>query len=629
MKFRILVITLLTMLLTSNPRLAAQELSADFPLTIVDGGGRELTFDAPPQRVVTYYNDSYGMLATLGLMPVAQSVNPEMLTDPIYFDGQGSNIPTIGYTDSHDLEDVAAAHPDLVMVYSVEEAQALEDIAPAFVTYNPTTMEEQYEALRQYGILFGRQAEAEAAITAFQNRLAAYQTLAPGDVSVLKLGAMDGGAFWISTIDDPICQILDTLAVCEWEKATPDEFWGYESTIEGVLALDPDVIILNNWTSGNREDLLAALDADPLWNELRAVQNGRVLGTPGYENPIASSLPAATKFLDTYLPLLYPDVFPEALTEEQVEEIASQSTPSEFPLTIVDGAGRDLTFDEAPQRVVCTYTRCMELLAALEFAPVGVASWVEDFASDPAYFPQPNEIVIIPEDGDVPNLEQIAALQPDLVFGWVELVDALAGIAPVYVVVDGQDSYQESHEEIRMFARLLGREEIAEGNIQSALDRLAAYQALAPRDVSIMYGFFSDGAFSYRDGQSGTCNLLNQVARCDWADPEGSASWSVQINDEALLALNPDVLLISSYGFEGQTAEEVIAALTARPLWAELTAVQTGQVHVITTSPTNMDGMGTVGMAQMLDVLMPLIYPDVFPEALTDEQVQEILVGAS
>jgi iron complex transport system substrate-binding protein len=229
----------------------------------------------------------------------------------------------------------------------------------------------------------------------------------------------------------------------------------------------------------------------------------------------------------------------------------------------------------------------------------------------------------------VPNLEQIAALQPDLVFGWAELVDALAGIAPVYVVVDGQDSYQESHEEIRMFARLLGREDIAEANIQSALDRLAAYQALAPRDVSVMYGFFSDSAFSYRDGQSGTCNLLNRVARCDWADPEGSASWSVQINDEALLTLNPDVLLISGYGFEGQPAEEVIAVLAARPLWAELAAVQTGQVHVITTSPTNMDGMGTVGMVQMLDVLMPLIYPDVFPDALTDEQVEEILAGES
>jgi iron complex transport system substrate-binding protein len=299
--------------------------SSDYPRTIIDGAGRELVLEKRPERLVTYYNESFGMLATLGVMPVAQSVNPEMLVDPIYFGEAGADITTIPYTDAPDLEAVVAAKPDLVFVYSEEEAQALEGLATAFVTPDPATLEELYDAVRLYGQVLGKEAKAEAAITAFQNRFAAYQQLAPKDVSVLKLGAMDEGVFYVSTIDDLICQMLNTLARCDWQKAKPDEYWGYETTLEGVLALNPDVILLNNWTSVSREAMLGSVTAEPLWNELKAVQTERVMGTPGYENPIASSLPAAQKFLDVYLPLIYPDVFPEALTDKQVQDILSSN----------------------------------------------------------------------------------------------------------------------------------------------------------------------------------------------------------------------------------------------------------------------------------------------------------------
>ena len=89
----------------------------------------------------------------------------------------------------------------------------------------------------------------------------------------------------------------------------------------------------------------------------------------------------------------------------------------------------------------------MELLAALEIEPVGVTTWEESFIKDPLYFPQPTTTQILDYDGDFPNLEQLAALKPDLVFGWQELGNALAGIAPVYNVANDQNSYAKSHEE--------------------------------------------------------------------------------------------------------------------------------------------------------------------------------------
>ena len=102
--------------------------------------------------------------------------------------------------------------------------------------------------------------------------------------------------------------------------------WAYETTSEGVLSLNPDVIIFGNWSSDEtqNEALFEQLSTDPLWQEVAAVQNDRVLITPGYDNPIASSLPAATKILDTFAPRIYPDVFDGPLTDEQVQEILAQ-----------------------------------------------------------------------------------------------------------------------------------------------------------------------------------------------------------------------------------------------------------------------------------------------------------------
>jgi iron complex transport system substrate-binding protein len=300
--------------------------SPDYPRTVIDGAGRELVLESRPERLVTYYNDSFGMLATLGVMPVAQSVNPEMLVDPIYFGEAGADLTTIPYTDSPDLEAVVAAKPDLVFVYSEEEVQALEGLAPAFVTPAPATLEELYDAVRLYGRVLGREAEAEAAVTAFQNRLNAYAkaNIANADTTILKLASYEG-QFSVATTGDPVCQMLEVVARCPWQPASLDEGWGYDTSIEGVLELDPDILIFNNWTDKSDEEMFAEVAANPLWNELAAVQNEKVFSTPGYDNPIASSLPAAQKVLDTYMPKMFPEIFPEALTDEQVQEILAKN----------------------------------------------------------------------------------------------------------------------------------------------------------------------------------------------------------------------------------------------------------------------------------------------------------------
>ncbi|MEM6428362.1 MAG: ABC transporter substrate-binding protein [Deinococcota bacterium] len=298
----------------------------DFPRTIIDGQGRELTFNAPPERVLPYYNGSFGHLATLGIRPVATGANPEMLGDDIYLeDGETIPRPMIdGTMWDLDFEKVASYEPDLIMAFSLDDVDTSGGIAPVYLPSRPSTLAGVQDELRNVAAIFGVEDKAEEVITTFNDRVTAYATVveASADMTILKLAMVDDGQFSVATTGDPVCQMLDIVATCEWQDPTGGSGWGYRTSIEGVLALDPDLIILNNWADDDPEAAKAALADDPLWAELSAVQAGNVFSTPGYDNPIASNLPAAQKVLDTYMARFFPELFPDGpLTDEQIQEI--------------------------------------------------------------------------------------------------------------------------------------------------------------------------------------------------------------------------------------------------------------------------------------------------------------------
>jgi iron complex transport system substrate-binding protein len=414
--------------------------------------------------------------------------------------------------------------------------------------------------------------------------------------------------------------MLAQVATCAWEKATPDEFWGYETSLEGVLTLDPDVIILNNWSESSRQEMLAALSNDPLWNELWAVQAQRVFGTENYENPIASSLPAAQKFLDTYMPLMYPDVFPQALTDEQVGEAGPRD--AQFPVTIKDGLGRELTFDKPPERVVCLSSICVPELAALGIKPIAVhAPWGYALALDPLnYGDEARDWVQITDDAP-DKFEVIAGLKPDLVIGHGdEFIEPLKSIAPVYAIALDfeQGATVESYAyNVQAYGAIFGKTNQAEALVAAVFDRIEAYAKLSPASKSITVFTLSDeGSTIWFPPDCGV--VLKRMGPCGHSK-DGLEWFSGSI--ETLLAFNPDVLIMEDWG-EG-TGEWARRLVAEDPLWQELRAVTSSNFHILPASSARFSDLPALGRA--LDAIMPLAYPDVFPQALTDEQVKEIL----
>ena len=332
---------------------------------------------------------------------------------------------------------------------------------------------------------------------------------------------------------------------------------------------------------------------------------------------------------------------PESETaEEALEEEVSETTTSEaaddeaaasaegFPLTIEDGAGRELTFNAPPERVVCTAAYCIVTLIDLGLRPFAIP---EVFIEDPvpALLETPgglSDIEIIPLEDGLPSLEVITALEPDLVIIPEEFATSFEGIFPTFVRFP-LFAYEDLFENLPRYGQLFDREAEAEMAIAAFQERVNAYRNAVPRNDLTIMNFAtidesnpSGGKLEVRSTNAPDCALLNRILRCPYEDPvANSSSWAFPTNVEYVLEQDPDVLLIP---VQGRPLEEVRQELESDPLWRELSAIQNDRLIL---TDVDLGAGGLADAAFLLDTVVPLIFPDVFDGPLTDEEVQEIL----
>jgi iron complex transport system substrate-binding protein len=625
MKFRVFSLIMLVMLaLVSVVPLAAQDTPEGFPLTIEDRLGRELTFEEPPQRIVCFYNGcmrGFGPLIPGTNITVAwpyDELAGEFI-DEVYYPGLADAVVILDEGENLDPEAIAAFEPDLIVAYTEEEVTSYETIAPVFLEYEPKTVEEVVDSFFNYSRIIGMDGEADQIAQGVLDRYEAYRTLAPNDTTFMTVFSRNDGLL-VRTSNSSECTVLEGLARCEWEDPTGGEYWSYETTAETVLNLNPDVIYLAT------EGMLEAFLNDQLITESDAAQNGRIYQVSGYDNPTGQGVMALSKLLDIYLPLLYPDIFPEPLTDEQVQEILaeqSEDAAEGFPVTVVDGAGHELTVDSPPDVVVCMWNGCVSNMAFIGVMPDAVTEGVV-LGRHPAYFGEAFDAVIqIARGEDLPDIETILALEPNLVVGHSDGYAATADFVPSY-----EQNYDTSTPDlffldVRNFARMFGVEAETEARLQRLLDRALAYGTISEREKSIYHGYpEEEGNSWWINGGDFSCGFIQPIGQCA---TEYGDEWQ-QVTLEGLLSINPDVLIIEDHGFTyGEEMRVALEAVQSNPLYQELVAVQTNQVHIVERAISRPSDPLTFEL--WLDTVMPLAYPEVFPAPLTDEQVAEILTG--
>ena len=155
-------------------------------------------------------------------------------------------------------------------------------------------------------------------------------------------------------------------------------------------------------------------------------------------------------------------------------------------------------------------------MAELGLEPVAVN---DPLSSDPRFFgSRADEFRIIGGSFFEPNLEDIAAAQPDIVFGLGGvhdgLRDALRPIAPLYIV--NPVTYEDSIQYLRDIGAAVGRSAEAEEAVQRFLDKLEDYKARSPKNRTALVMFGSDVNFGIDTEDALTGGLLAEVTAYPW-----------------------------------------------------------------------------------------------------------------
>ncbi|HJG57454.1 MAG TPA: ABC transporter substrate-binding protein, partial [Corynebacterium xerosis] len=253
---------------------------------------------------------------------------------------------------------------------------------------------------------------------------------------------------------------------------------------------------------------------------------------------------------------------------EEARGGADSGGEGNFPVSVATGpagSGQELTLDERPERIVSLSPTATESLFAIDADDQVVA--VDEYSYYPAEAPVDEGL-----SGYRTSVEAVLAHDPDLVVIAMEEDSLLQGMAAVDVPVlfmppakNLDDAYAQietlgaatgnvggAAEVVRDMSREIGEAvQSVPAEIRDA--GLSYYHEVSSDHYSITDDTFLGTVY----GQFG----LESIATGDAEYP--------QLNAEAIVGANPDLIFLANSTSESMTAEDV----AARPGWSEITAV--------------------------------------------------------
>jgi len=182
-----------------------------------------------------------------------------------------------------------------------------------------------------------------------------------------------------------------------------------------------------------------------------------------------------------------------------------------------------------------------------------------------------------------PNLEQILALEPDLVIlsanlaGNVRLYEPLStlGITVVYFAVDSFEDYLAT---LQHCANIIGRQDLAERygtTLRLRIDKLRG-QAKNETSPTILLLRASSTGIEARNSNTMAGNMLKNMQVINIADSETSLLDNLSM--EVIIQEDPDFIFAVTMGTSEEDALQTLEdILFSNPAWASLSAVQNGR----------------------------------------------------
>ena len=242
----------------------------------------------------------------------------------------------------------------------------------------------------------------------------------------------------------------------------------------------------------------------------------------------------------------------------------------------------------APQRVLPLDMAALEFLLLTGQSPVGTAEWI--LQELPLLLPQYAEVLApLPGMGYPADLEQVAALQPDLILATEDTIDiALAAkIAPV--VVPTSAIYNDWKIGMQFWSEVLNVPEMYTAMEANYFARVAELQTALGQPNELEVSVISASTYGISlwmpDSPPGAILADVGLARPEAQSLIGDAAMArydeqqyIQISEERLDLADGDVIFYFTYAATDATVaaaeSDFISAFQQKPLWQALNAVK-------------------------------------------------------
>ena len=299
--------------------------TTDGPITLTDALGRTVTLDKAPQRIV---------VTGKGLF---------MIADAIYaFPEAGQRITAIGNAvqgstafvpmidpnfdqktmleSDAGAEQIAATNPDLVILKTSAKStlgDPLDALGIPVVYVDFETADTYKSDMANLGKIFNNPARAQVIADFYQSHVDAVTSAVSAnsaqkpEVLLLYYSNKNGTiAFNVAPESWMQTYLVETAGGDPvWKGANLGDGWTVV-TLEQIAAWNPDQIYIVAYNT-NVDDVVAGLKADPQWQALKAVQNGKLYG---FATDIYSWDQPDTRWilgLDWLAAKINPDLFPD------------------------------------------------------------------------------------------------------------------------------------------------------------------------------------------------------------------------------------------------------------------------------------------------------------------------------
>lgn len=248
-------------------------------ITLTDQVGREVTLDAPAEKVVSTYYLVTASLLTLGLQDKIVGIEMKAASRQLYklAAPQMLDLPQVGSGKEINVEAIASLEPDVVFLPKKQKdaAAVLSDLGILCIVVDPESSEKFNELLQIIGKVCAVEDKADELIGYYDGVIEEITSAtADGNTPSVYIA---GESSWLRTCGKDMYQ-SQMIKTCGG-RCVSEELEGsswVDISLEQLLEWDPEYIFVVNYAEYSLDDLLH----DEALQGLQAVRNGNVYLMP-------------------------------------------------------------------------------------------------------------------------------------------------------------------------------------------------------------------------------------------------------------------------------------------------------------------------------------------------------------